>query len=826
MNYGGKGNSILLLKKHGLLVPKTILFDLNQIEFFLNESIKSYKDLLADISLWKCSQPALIPKSLIILREEILQLKAPPEWDNLYNNVFRMNSPVIIRSSMNIEDCETASFSGCFESLVLQSVSEQSLWMATLKVISSAFNTTSILRVLSEGFSLTQMQVGFFIQEWIPHQLAGICCSRNPNHLWEKKGVVEWGNSAEAMSQGFNPIQMANQSDSSPFTLEPFWNKLWHIVKKLEKLKGPIELEWVWDGKKLWIVQVRAIATEEAQLIRNTPKNNRWSREEVLERFPEPLTPLGFSALEDFFDSNLRVLDKEFGIVIKKPKEAIVSLNGYVYANPDLLKFPKIRIRLSHYFAPWRMCFWEFLKISGKFLAKKIGSKQKLPSSIYKIKFLNAMFAEQAHSIISSWDRHRNEHLKKLENFRNKIEGLSQFTKEQTLNAMEELRILSSDFMAPDFSVYFLKEVYFKFLRSLWHELNFPETEFIDLLSSMGNNPTSEMNAEWADLISDLNTDPGYEEFIEKLNASSIEVRKLAELYLKPITQKKWECFFKKNGHIRTSWDLAQPSLGEEPQKLVFILKNFLKGSHSVSKSLTDKPKLALDKLREGIKNLGHLNTLPLVEKTLSLLLDLMKIDEEQHFLSGILFEPSRKLIFHAEQIFLQEGLLKEKGEIFFLTLPEIKEQLRHSNMNLNFLAIRKKTQWERNKINPKPMELSENLQLQKNTLEDNNSLNGYPVSPGFAEGIIHRIEHFEDTRDIPNGAIMLTTSPNPSFVPIYPLLAGMITVTGGPLAHGFLAAREAGLPAVSGISNAFKRIKTGMSVRIDGSTGTVEILK
>jgi pyruvate,water dikinase len=43
---------------------------------------------------------------------------------------------------------------------------------------------------------------------------------------------------------------------------------------------------------------------------------------------------------------------------------------------------------------------------------------------------------------------------------------------------------------------------------------------------------------------------------------------------------------------------------------------------------------------------------------------------------------------------------------------------------------------------------------------------------------------------------------------------------------HGSVVAREYGTPAVVGVSEATSRLVTGQRVRVDGSTGTITILR
>jgi pyruvate,water dikinase len=54
----------------------------------------------------------------------------------------------------------------------------------------------------------------------------------------------------------------------------------------------------------------------------------------------------------------------------------------------------------------------------------------------------------------------------------------------------------------------------------------------------------------------------------------------------------------------------------------------------------------------------------------------------------------------------------------------------------------------------------------------------------------------------------------------------GLVMEVGGLMTPGAVVAREYGLPAVVGVHEATERLHTGQRVRVDGSTGRVEMLK
>ena len=65
----------------------------------------------------------------------------------------------------------------------------------------------------------------------------------------------------------------------------------------------------------------------------------------------------------------------------------------------------------------------------------------------------------------------------------------------------------------------------------------------------------------------------------------------------------------------------------------------------------------------------------------------------------------------------------------------------------------------------------------------------------------------------------------NPAWVVLFTKITGLVTEAGGTVSHPAVVAREFGIPAVVGTTNAGERIKTGDRIRVNGSTGIVELL-
>jgi pyruvate,water dikinase len=108
---------------------------------------------------------------------------------------------------------------------------------------------------------------------------------------------------------------------------------------------------------------------------------------------------------------------------------------------------------------------------------------------------------------------------------------------------------------------------------------------------------------------------------------------------------------------------------------------------------------------------------------------------------------------------------------------------------------------------------------------EADTAITGRPVSPGVVTGIARIIGHPEECNRLQQGDVLVTASTSAAFNVVLPLLGAIVTDRGGQLSHAAILAREYGIPAVVGTTNATDAIPDGARVRVDGTAGTVEIV-
>ena len=103
--------------------------------------------------------------------------------------------------------------------------------------------------------------------------------------------------------------------------------------------------------------------------------------------------------------------------------------------------------------------------------------------------------------------------------------------------------------------------------------------------------------------------------------------------------------------------------------------------------------------------------------------------------------------------------------------------------------------------------------------------LRGVAGSPGIAEGRARVAFGLDQLGDLEEGEILVAPFTSTSWTPIFGRIAGAVMDAGGVMCHAAIVAREYCLPAVLGTGSGTKQIATGDLIRVDGDSGTVEIL-
>jgi pyruvate,water dikinase len=187
------------------------------------------------------------------------------------------------------------------------------------------------------------------------------------------------------------------------------------------------------------------------------------------------------------------------------------------------------------------------------------------------------------------------------------------------------------------------------------------------------------------------------------------------------------------------------------------------------------------------------------------------------------------------------EGRLDHSQDVFTLRREELRGALGHPwGERLQELAAERSELLEqaRNSVPPPhlgpapdpgrqaPPVVAKFYGVPGNASWDGKTLRGTAASAGEATGVARVVSGPADFARVSSGEVMVCATTTPAWTPLFSSIAALVTDTGGILSHAAVVAREYGLPAVVGADAATSVIRDGALVRVNGSSGEVNVLR
>jgi pyruvate,water dikinase len=212
----------------------------------------------------------------------------------------------------------------------------------------------------------------------------------------------------------------------------------------------------------------------------------------------------------------------------------------------------------------------------------------------------------------------------------------------------------------------------------------------------------------------------------------------------------------------------------------------------------------------------------------------LVPIREEQ---AGELTMPwpiMRRAVLRIGEALADRGLTGEAEDVFFLTRDEALAALEEGRLEAGVdVAERRARRAEQSRlvpplligdINPVLRRIWDAFPRMLGAEPSATALvTGSPASAGRATGPVRVIRSPDEFEELQPGEILVAPMTAPAWTPLFSRAAAVVTDVGSPAAHASIIAREYGIPAVVGCGDATARLRTGMRVTVDGSTGNVE---
>jgi phosphohistidine swiveling domain-containing protein len=192
------------------------------------------------------------------------------------------------------------------------------------------------------------------------------------------------------------------------------------------------------------------------------------------------------------------------------------------------------------------------------------------------------------------------------------------------------------------------------------------------------------------------------------------------------------------------------------------------------------------------------------------------------HLMEG--YADLRTIIMAKGERFVEMGLLTRQEDIFFLEPQEIEsmENKESSSESIARIIAKRALSFAKARgSSPPDLVTREGFEvpIEKGT---DNGLRGIGCSAGTITGFARVILDIADAHELKPGEILVTRYTDPGWTPLFLICKGIVTEAGGILSHGATVAREYGIPAVSSLKDATKKIVTGDLLIVDGEAGKV----
>lgn len=209
-------------------------------------------------------------------------------------------------------------------------------------------------------------------------------------------------------------------------------------------------------------------------------------------------------------------------------------------------------------------------------------------------------------------------------------------------------------------------------------------------------------------------------------------------------------------------------------------------------------------------------------------------IDWREHFRlnRAQVYNLARRAYLRIGELLVTDEILDDENDIFFLTDFEIENIINgHAwEYAAQDIVNRRKKQYKEyetkklsRRITGDGIVAARHLLQMSDTEPAENNLTGIGVSPGVISAKIVVATKFNPNLDV-RGKILVATHIDPGWTLIFTQAIGVITERGNALSHVSIITRELGIPAVVAAGDATKRLRSGQTVTINGSTGEVII--
>jgi phosphohistidine swiveling domain-containing protein len=864
---GGKGINLGALTHAGFPVPPGFVLLTNAYQHFLSvnnlvEEVERLAQQATPQDLAACERASQSIRALFA------QYPIPEEIAQAISQVYQQLCTVAIRSSATSEDLPTASFAGLHESYLNVKTLEDAL-IAVRQCWSSLWTPRALSYRARLNIASQTVSMAVIIQQMVQADASGVLFTVNPvSGMHEEVVINATLGVGEALVAGQitpdtiivektsgriikqeigKPLVVTIPTGSSmndrevetvgqrQFVLtDEQVTQLVRLGERVEQYFGaPQDIEWVITGEQIFIVQARPITTlttvssvlqSQGGLI--SPGDDTWDREldtppqpydvwtrtNVGENLPYPITPLTETNFPVLFSLNNDPSEPQ---LTRRLYGRLYFNEGAVFRNFTeemglpaswLHKMWGSRSRGTYVykntFRPLRLLRKLLSLVATRFKAKK---KVRTPRDTPE------QFFAQIDQWVSTFMRFD---LTRLDDDQLWKEGLPIWSKRGAYAWANNLRFSINAAIS-----YGLLERIVRW----WTRIDMAQ----DLVTGLPGVYSAEVGpALWR--IARMAQENGLQDIllthdpITALNLLRSEKTSLVE----PLEE-----FLARHGHrCPNELEMRNPRWAEAPEQVIELIVSYLQAGEHIDPIATE----ARQRQRRTAAVAAIETKLdPMRRAIFHFLLKRAQIsvtvrDNSRYFMAKFIF-PVRKIYAEIGRRWAARDWLKQADDIFFLTLAEIEDIVENQLIMASSIELQARVEQRRlayefwfTVVAPEAVGVDglPIIEEEKHLTQ----LKGTPASSGTIRGRARIVQTIQEAMSLKPDNILVTTSTDPGWTPIFPLVGGIVLEIGGQLSHGAIIAREYGIPAVVNVPGAMHLIQDEQEIEIDGSNGVIKL--
>jgi phosphoenolpyruvate synthase/pyruvate phosphate dikinase/glycerol-3-phosphate acyltransferase PlsY len=690
--------------------------------------------------------------------------------------------PVIVRSSAVGEDSEMNSAAGQYQTI--GPVYHPQELPAAIEQCRQSYYQEAAVNYRRQR-QLPEAGMAVLIQPYLQGEVSGVMFSRNPLDGGAKVTIEALPGNAETVVGGqTTPVHLEveinhPEANISCEILPP--TVITELVQQAQKIEAfyhgiPQDIEWSWDGKKIWILQSRPI----------TNLRPIWTRTIAAEVIPGVIPPLTWSINRPL---TCGVWGEIFTVVLGKRaadldfKETATLLGSHAYFNATLLG--------------------EIFRMMGL-------PEQGLEFLLRGQKMGKPPLSKVSSSLPGLWRLVQRER-KLVEEFKRDEQQLFNLALEQ-LNQEYQTQILNSNALS-------LPQLLERAERI--QQLLKPAT-YYNILGPIGlaiRQAIFRVPQDW--LPTQEAPEVASMKALQELATQFRQIHLQRQQDLKQVfeqnqgIQNQFHNWLDTYGYLsEVGTDIAVPTWREQAEIFKNLLLNLAQNESSnlqksAAQALNFWQKWRLSRCEQQALIKGKIATV-----------------------YGQLLAHLRWTFLAIEHLGVTRGILSQPGDIFYLKYSEIQQWIQNDYSDSLIAKVnQRRQQFEQDKTRTVPAVVYGNLLPQLSTTGETKqnlaqNITGIPASVGCVEGIVKVCPNLGVDLTNHEKLILVVPYTDAGWAPLLLTAKAIISEVGGQLSHGAIIAREYQIPAVMNIPNAMTYFKDGQRVKVDGYQGTVELLE